>query len=168
MRSLPHRHAALLYRSMKLPNIFEADTPPVNFAAGDIVFSSGDSGTDMYVVKSGEVELRVGGKAVEVVQEDGFFGEMALIEEGPRTATAVAKTTCSLIPINEQRFEFMALQFLGLPAEFADRDDPHRTGTAQPAGGVFRAALASLIGIEQQADLPAAACRLPQQRLLAP
>jgi|SRR5688572_27011282 CRP/FNR family cyclic AMP-dependent transcriptional regulator len=92
---------------MKLPNIFEADTPPMNFAAGDIVFSSGDSGTDMYVVKSGEVELRVGGRAVEVVKEDGFFGEMALIEEGPRTATAIAKTDCALIPINEQRFEFM-------------------------------------------------------------
>jgi CRP/FNR family cyclic AMP-dependent transcriptional regulator len=92
---------------MKLPNIFESDTPPLNFSAGDIIFSTGDSGTDMFVVKSGEVELRVGGKAVEVVKEEGFFGEMALIEEGPRTATAVAKTDCVLVPINEQRFEFM-------------------------------------------------------------
>jgi CRP/FNR family cyclic AMP-dependent transcriptional regulator len=92
---------------MKLPNIFEADTPPLKFAAGDVIFSSGDAGTDMYVVNSGEVELRVGGRAVEVVKDDGFFGEMALVEEGPRTATAVAKTDCVLVPINEQRFEFM-------------------------------------------------------------
>lgn len=92
---------------MKLPNIFESDTPPLNFAAGDVIFSSGDEGEDMFVVKSGEVELRVGGQAVEVVKEDGFFGEMALIEGGARTATAVAKTACSLIPINENRFEFM-------------------------------------------------------------
>jgi CRP/FNR family cyclic AMP-dependent transcriptional regulator len=92
---------------MKLPNIFEADTPPMNFAAGDIIFSTGDEGNDMYVVNKGEVELRVGGKAVEVVKEEGFFGEMALIEEGSRTATAVAKTDCVLVPINEQRFEFM-------------------------------------------------------------
>ena len=92
---------------MKLPNIFEADTPPLNFAAGDVIFSSGDEGTDMFVVNKGEVEIRVGGKTVEVVKEDGFFGEMALIEEGPRTATAVAKTACVLVPINENRFEFM-------------------------------------------------------------
>jgi CRP-like cAMP-binding protein len=92
---------------MKLPNIFEDDTPPLNFKAGDVIFSSGDEGEDMFVVKSGEVELRVGGDTVEVVKEDGFFGEMALIEEGPRTATAVAKTACTLIPINEKRFEFM-------------------------------------------------------------
>lgn len=92
---------------MKLPNIFESDTTPLNFAAGDIIFSSGDEGNDMYVVNKGEVELRVGGRAVEVVKEDGFFGEMALIEEGVRTATAVAKTDCILVPINEKRFEFM-------------------------------------------------------------
>jgi CRP-like cAMP-binding protein len=92
---------------MKLPNIFEADTTPLKFAAGDVIFSSGDEGTDMYVMEQGEVELRVGGRTVEVVGEDGFFGEMALIEEGPRTATAVAKTDCVLMPINEKRFEFM-------------------------------------------------------------
>jgi CRP-like cAMP-binding protein len=94
-------------RPMKLPNIFEDDTPPHNFTAGAVIFSSGDQGEDMFVVKSGEVELRVGGETVEVVKEDGFFGEMALIEEGPRTATAVAKTDCTLVPINEKRFEFM-------------------------------------------------------------
>lgn len=92
---------------MKLPNIFESETEPLTFAAGDVIFSSGDEGTDMFVVNEGEVELRVGGKTVEVVGVDGFFGEMALIEEGARTATAVAKTRCVLIPINEKRFEFM-------------------------------------------------------------
>lgn len=92
---------------MKLPNIFESQTQPLNFAAGDIIFSSGDEGDAMYVVQSGEIELRVGGNTVEVVPADGFFGEMALIEEGPRTATAVARTDAVLIPINEKRFEFM-------------------------------------------------------------
>lgn len=92
---------------MKLPNIFESDTAPLKFAAGDVIFSSGDEGNDMFVVNSGEVELRVGGRVVEVVKAEGFFGEMALIEEGPRTATAVAKTDTVLIPINERRFEFM-------------------------------------------------------------
>ena len=92
---------------MTLPNIFEAETEPLKFAAGDVIFSSGDEGAEMFVIKDGEVDLRVGGHTVETVRKEGFFGEMALIEEGPRTATAVSKTDCTLIPINEKRFEFM-------------------------------------------------------------
>ena len=92
---------------MKLPNIFEADTPPESHAAGSVIFQAGQTGDSMYVVKSGEVELQVNGRTVEIVTEDGFFGEMALIEDTARSATAVAKTDCLLIPINERRFEFM-------------------------------------------------------------
>jgi CRP-like cAMP-binding protein len=92
---------------MKLPNIFEADTPPQRHSAGDTIFAEGDKGDCMYVVKEGQVELRVHGKVVEVVGADGFFGEMALIESGPRTATAVAQSDATLIPINARRFEFM-------------------------------------------------------------
>lgn len=61
----------------------------------------------MYVIKEGEVELIANCKVVEVVTTDSFFGEMALIEDGPRSASAIAKTDCKLIPINHQRFEFM-------------------------------------------------------------
>ncbi len=92
---------------MKIPNIFESQTPTQNYPAGAVIFSAGDTGNEMFVVKEGEVELLVNNKAVEVVPADGFFGEMALIEDSPRSATAVAKTDCVLVPINEQRFEFM-------------------------------------------------------------
>ena len=61
----------------------------------------------MYVVQKGEVELKVGGEVVETVGIDEFFGEMALIDSGARSATAVAKTDCSLLPINEKRFLYM-------------------------------------------------------------
>ncbi len=53
------------------------------------------------------MEIRVGGKVVEVVGVDGFFGEMALIDGGLRSATAIAKENCGLIPINEKQFLFM-------------------------------------------------------------
>jgi CRP-like cAMP-binding protein len=92
---------------MKLPNIFANETAPLRFAAGDIVFSTGDAGDSMYVVTGGEIDLRVGDEVVETVGPDGFFGEMALIEGGARTATAVAKSDCTLVPINEKRFLFM-------------------------------------------------------------
>lgn len=92
---------------MKIPNIFERDTKPDTFTAGSIIFQEGQPGDSMYVVKSGSVELRVHGKTVETVEVDGFFGEMAVIEAGTRSATAIAKTDCTLMPINTKRFEFM-------------------------------------------------------------
>jgi CRP/FNR family transcriptional regulator, cyclic AMP receptor protein len=49
----------------------------------------------MYVVQSGEVELKVRGGSLEVVGPDGFFGERALPDQGKRTAT----TDCTIIPI---------------------------------------------------------------------
>jgi len=92
---------------MKLPNIFETDTQPENFAAGSVIFQEGQPGDTMYIVKGGEVEVRVRGKVVEVIQEDGFFGELAVIEDGPRSATAIARTDCVLIPLDERKFDFM-------------------------------------------------------------
>jgi CRP/FNR family transcriptional regulator, cyclic AMP receptor protein len=92
---------------MRIPNIFESDTRPESFTAGGIIFQEGQPGTDMYIVKKGEVELRVHGKTVEVVGPEGFFGEMAVIEGGQRSATALAKTDCVLMPLNAKRFEFM-------------------------------------------------------------
>ena len=53
------------------------------------------------------MEIKVGNKIVETVSVDEFFGEMALIDGGIRSATAVAKTDCSLVPINEKQFLFM-------------------------------------------------------------
>jgi len=53
------------------------------------------------------VELKVRGKPVEIVGKDEFFGEMALVDQAPRSATAVAKTDCVVIPISEKHFLFM-------------------------------------------------------------
>jgi len=61
----------------------------------------------MFIVQEGEVEIRIGNKVVETVGVDGFFGEMALIDRGTRSATAIAKTDCKLVPINEKQFLFM-------------------------------------------------------------
>jgi CRP/FNR family transcriptional regulator, cyclic AMP receptor protein len=92
---------------MKLPNIFEKEITPLSFSAGSTIFAAGESPDSMYVVKSGEVELRLGGNVLETVGPDGFFGEMALIDQSRRSASAVAKTDCEVVPINEKNFLFM-------------------------------------------------------------
>jgi CRP/FNR family transcriptional regulator, cyclic AMP receptor protein len=92
---------------MKLPNIFEKDVVPLFYTAGSTIFEVGQPRDLMFIVQEGEVEIRIGNKVVETVSVDGFFGEMALIDGGTRSATAVAKTDCKLIPINEKQFLFM-------------------------------------------------------------
>jgi CRP/FNR family transcriptional regulator, cyclic AMP receptor protein len=93
--------------TMKLPNIFEKEVTPLSFSAGSVIFAEGQRRDSMYVIQSGEVELKVRDKTVEVVGTDGFFGEMALVDQSPRSATAIARTDCTVIPINEKHFLFM-------------------------------------------------------------
>jgi CRP-like cAMP-binding protein len=77
------------------------------FRASDVVFAEGEPGDCMYVVKSGTVSLRQGGAELEEVGPGALFGEMALIDLGPRSASAVAVTDCELVSIEKRRFWFL-------------------------------------------------------------
>jgi len=76
------------------------------FEVGDVVFADGDEQDGyMYSVLSGEVELLKQGSVLETVGVGGVFGEMALLDHVPRSATAIAKTRCRLVAITEARFK---------------------------------------------------------------
>jgi CRP-like cAMP-binding protein len=81
-----------------------------SFSANEVIFQKGDARTVMYVVKVGDVEIRLGDKVLEVVGPDGIFGEMAMVDGQPRTASAVARTDCELVPIDQKRFQFLIQQ----------------------------------------------------------
>jgi uncharacterized membrane protein len=77
----------------------------VTFEEGKTIFHVGDPGDSMYVVTSGEVLLSVKTKTGEemFLESPGrgdFFGEISLLDEGPRTATARAKTDVTAIEID--------------------------------------------------------------------
>jgi len=80
------------------------------FPAGQHIFTEGQAGDTMYVIKEGEVEVIVNGKVVDTLGPSGILGEMALIDKQPRSATAVAKTDCKLVSVNEQRFQRLVQQ----------------------------------------------------------
>ena len=84
-----------------------AGFPPAKFQPGEVIFSEGDKGDKMYVIRSGEIEVKRDGKIVETLSGGGIFGEMALIDGSPRAATARAKTTCEVAPITEKTFLFL-------------------------------------------------------------
>ena len=91
-------------------DVFRNQSDARKYAAGTVIFSKGDPGDAMYVVLEGEVELRIGGKVVATLGPREPFGELALIDESPRLATAVAKTECVLVPVPEKRFLSMVKQ----------------------------------------------------------
>ena len=92
---------------MQLPNTFENEIPSVTYAAGATVFTTGQSGDNLYSIRPGEVDLRVGQHMVKTVDANGFLGEMALLQEGTRSADAVAHTDSALTLINQKQFLFM-------------------------------------------------------------
>jgi CRP-like cAMP-binding protein len=82
------------------------------FPRGAVIFEEGDLGLTMYVIESGEVEIRkkLGGKdrALAQLGKGDFFGEMCMLEdESPRSATAVAMTDVDAVAIDQSAFTFM-------------------------------------------------------------
>ena len=94
-------------------------------AAGSTIFKQGeDSNHMMYALMEGEVEVYVNDELEETIGPGTTLGELGLIDGGSRTATAVAKTDCRLVPINEAHFNFLvqntpnfALQMMRLMVE---------------------------------------------------
>jgi CRP-like cAMP-binding protein len=65
-----------------------------------VIMREGQTGAFMYVVKTGQVGITVGGNPVERVNAGGTFGEMAVVDQSPRTASAVALTPCELLQVD--------------------------------------------------------------------
>ena len=84
-----------------------AGFPLAQYAPGDVIFAEGDPCDKMYVIRSGEVEILLDGRVLEVIKSGGIFGEMALIDGAARVATARAKTACEVAPISEKTFLFL-------------------------------------------------------------
>ena len=81
------------------------------FKAGEIIFKQGDAGRELFVVKSGKVELRVGSHVLDTLSSQNIFGEMALIDAAPRSATAVAITDVTLVTVGHAQFMSLASEF---------------------------------------------------------
>jgi CRP/FNR family transcriptional regulator, cyclic AMP receptor protein len=91
--------------SFDLCKIGDIDGERVTLTDGGVVFIKGDPGECAYIVASGTVEIREGGRVLEILEKDELFGEMALIESEPRSASAVAVGTAELIVLDRASFE---------------------------------------------------------------
>jgi CRP/FNR family transcriptional regulator, cyclic AMP receptor protein len=78
--------------------------------AGSVIFREGDEAKELFVIKSGQVRIQIGNRTVTELSQDSIFGEMALIDSEPRSATAVAVTDVELVPVTEKQFLFLVSQ----------------------------------------------------------
>jgi CRP/FNR family cyclic AMP-dependent transcriptional regulator len=100
------------------------DAPEViAVGAGKYIFRKGEAAKVMYLIIEGEVDLLLGGTVVEIAVQGSFIGEMALIDDEPRSASARARGGCRVFPIDEARFHllvketpFFALQLMKILA----------------------------------------------------
>jgi len=76
----------------------------VNHAAGTVIAREGDPGIGLFVIVSGEAEVSIGGKKKAKLGPGDFFGEVALLDGGPRTATVTATTDLQLLGLTEWAF----------------------------------------------------------------
>ena len=90
---------------MKLLELFRDEDEATSYEAGDVVFQEGEPGSLMYVVLEGAVDVLRRGHTLERVSPGGLFGEMALLDQSERSATAIASDSTRLAPVSRERFE---------------------------------------------------------------
>ena len=77
---------------------------PARYDAGKVIMQEGTGGTFMYIVLEGKVAISIKGGIVARAGPGGVFGEMALVDQSVRAATATAETPCTLLAINRNLF----------------------------------------------------------------
>lgn len=94
------------------------------FRAGQCIFQQGQPGDVLYGVVEGAVDIVYDGQVLETVTVGGVFGELALLDNEPRAASALARTDCKLVIVSQRRFlmmvqsvPFFALHVMQIMAE---------------------------------------------------
>ena len=108
---VPERRLALLraidlFAPLPAPTLesLAGSLVPVHLGAGEEVFRQGDIGDRYYVVAKGAVDVIADGSVVAVTGEGGYFGEIALLRDVPRTATIRAKSDVELLALDRDDF----------------------------------------------------------------
>ncbi len=77
----------------------------VDVAAGRVLTEQGKSGGEFFIVLTGEADVKRDGAVVDAIRSGDFFGEIALLDNGPRTATVTARTPMRLLVLSPRQFQ---------------------------------------------------------------
>jgi len=86
----------------------------ITHEAGHVIAAEGEPGAGLFVIDSGEADVTIGGRTVNHMKAGEFFGEMALLDGGPRTATVTATTDITLYALTEWVFRGLIAEHPGI------------------------------------------------------
>ncbi|MBA3877749.1 MAG: hypothetical protein C0498_12660 [Anaerolinea sp.] len=109
--------------------------------AGTVLMREGDPAESFFIIVAGTVHVQRAGLPVRSMTSGGFLGEIALIEQGERTATATCATDCVLLVLGRFEFERVTATFpeIRTRIEAAVARRPHagdRSGQRRSPGGL--------------------------------
>ena len=86
-------------------------TDEVDVSDGKVLTREGQSGREFYVIIDGQARVERNDQTLRIMQSGDFFGEIALIDGGPRTATVVAQGPVRLLVLNRREFQELLREF---------------------------------------------------------
>lgn len=126
-------------------------------AQGELIFEEGDRGSHMYIIESGEVEIvkRAGGNERRVAKlgPGNFFGEMAVLEAMPRSASARCLSNCRLLPIDTPTFQRMLHDYPEITVRILKRLSERLRNYAKEERKAREVAAGVLAGIQRRPEL---------------
>ena len=113
----------------------------VQFQPGEYIFRAGDGGQEMFIIEEGNVEIMVAEKVLVKLERGDFFGEMAILEDMPRSSNARAVNECKLLRIDRIMFDQVLRQnpeiairmMRGLSHRLREATSAPAAGSAAPA-----------------------------------
>jgi CRP/FNR family cyclic AMP-dependent transcriptional regulator len=76
----------------------------ITMTGGTLLIDQGQTGREAFVILDGEVTVKRNGRKVASLGPGSVVGELSLLDHGPRTATAICDTDCTLLIIDQRKF----------------------------------------------------------------
>jgi CRP-like cAMP-binding protein len=76
----------------------------ISVTAGSEIVRQGEIGHEFYLIAKGSATVKRGGRKTATLGEGDYFGEMALLDKRPRSATVVADSDCELVVLGQREF----------------------------------------------------------------
>lgn len=103
---LEHLKAVPLFQGCTTKDLqkIAKNSDEISMPAGSLIVDQGQTGREAFVVLSGSVIVRRNGKKVGSLGPGTVVGELSLLDHGPRTATVVCETDCTLLLLDQRHF----------------------------------------------------------------